>query len=112
MCQNLLIPLRIPEGHGFFNTGGSEDHSVCNHRIKVISDHPHYYLMLENVMTDEAQALVDVTQRLLYWASVRVGFSIKMVSSTLRSGIERGVLIDGSFPVLFLGNESIRPVRA
>jgi hypothetical protein len=113
MSQNLLIPLRVPHGYGFFDTGLNETHWICGHPVRLISDSPFYYIVLQNVAgAADAEKLVKVTETLLHWACVRVGFSMRLENSALRHGVESGMIVDGSTPTLFLGDPNIKPMRA
>lgn len=106
---NISIPLRTAPGDGFYSFAEAAPKHLFGYRLGLKIDDPYYYLLLEDVPSENAAEVLEKVRAVLPWAAVRLDFGILAAKGDLR--FADGAVFDGQFPVAHSPGFTPSPIR-
>src|ERR1051326_750419 len=117
----LLIPLRLPPEHGFFNPAGLQDQKLLGFTVQLKLEPPpsgvegklqlpsYSYIELLEVPPDQANDVLERVRRCLKWAAVRLDMGIDTDREPLKRAAD--TVFDGQFATAYPSGNPARPMR-
>ena len=105
----LLIPLRLPPQHGFFDPEGLQPQKVLGFTALLKSEPPYCYLELQEVPAEQADDVLERVRRSLKWAAVRLDMGMVTDREPLKHTVD--AIFDGQFATAYPSGSQAQPIR-
>jgi hypothetical protein len=105
----LLIPLQLPQQHGFFNPDGTPQATLLGFPVGLRLQSPYCYLELRDVPDARAGETLKQVRNCLKWAAVRLDMGMSTDREPLRQAT--AAISDGQFATAYPADIEPNPIR-